>query len=91
MTTMRLPGESKFYSSVCHRYASGAVVTTELVNNRLNWLQQVEAACKTKANQVSACKINQFRDKGKCKVCLPGYICPGKYTLAVRLVFIGIN
>jgi hypothetical protein len=95
---------SPFYTSVCHQYASGGIKTMELDrspksaslpskvgSNRNGWQTLVSKACKDNAKQVSTCSINEFRDKGTCKACLPGYICPSKCILAAWLGFGGIH
>ena len=86
--TLKGASSRPFYSSVCHQYASGAFKTIDVFNfndklfSKDEWPQWRDKACKENKPPVSECKKNEFRDKGKCEACLPGYICSGKYAVA---------
>ena len=72
-----------FYTSVCHNYASGAVKTATIYPPAtFNYLDRRKQACLQNAKHVSLCKNNFYRNRGKCKPCLPGYVCPGTFMFA---------
>ena len=70
-----------FYTSVCHKYASGAFKTFYPHETRTD-LNRRNKACLQNSDHVSVCLRNFYRNRGKCQHCLPGYVCPGKYTFA---------
>jgi hypothetical protein len=70
---MKRPSSPKpFYTSVCHTFENGAIKTK---GPSLKWLRP---ACQKNEHYVRKCLRNQYRNKGRCMMCLPGYRCQGK-------------